>query len=360
MNASLPVDSIIQGDCLKVLAALPEKSVDVIFADPPYNLQLQGELYRPNMTKVDAVDDSWDQFDSFSDYDEFTRQWLAGCRRVLKDTGTIWVIGSYHNIYRVGAILMDLDYWTLNDIVWEKTNPMPQFKGVRFANAHETLIWAQKCKGAKYTFNYHGIRIGNDEKQMRSVWELPICSGGERITINGGKAHSTQKPEALLYRVIVSSTQPGDIILDPFFGSGTTGAVAKKLRRHWIGIERDPRYIRVAQQRIDAINLNSDDLAVYQPSIKPKEARIPFIRLLESGLLRPSQELMLDKTGSVATVAADGALIHNGQRGSIHQIGTQIIGAPCNGWTHWQYWDDAANAWLPIDVLRQKLRKGQA
>jgi modification methylase len=354
---ALPIDRIIQGDCIEALAGLPEKSVDLIFADPPYNLQLQGELYRPNMTKVDAVDDEWDQFESFASYDEFTRQWLAGCRRVLKDTGTIWVIGSYHNIYRVGAILMDLGYWTLNDIVWEKTNPMPQFKGVRFANAHETLIWAQKCKGEKYTFNYHAMKTANDDKQMRSVWELPICSGSERVTINGDKAHSTQKPEALLYRVIVSSTNPGDIILDPFFGSGTTGAVAKKLRRHWIGIERDPKYVQVAQQRIDAITPPLFDEWVYSPSSKPKEERLPFIRLLESGLLQPGQELRLDKTGQTAIIAADGALIHNGQRGSIHQIGTQLMGAPCNGWTHWQYWNADAGEWLPIDVLRQRLRK---
>ncbi len=347
---------IIQGDCVAVLNELPEKSIDVIFADPPYNLQLQGELYRPNMTKVDAVDDEWDQFDSFSAYDEFTRQWLTGCRRVLKDTGTIWVIGSYHNIYRVGAILMDLGYWILNEVVWNKINNMPQFRGVRFANAHETLIWAQKCKGEKYTFNYHAMRTGNDDKQMRSVWELPICSGSERITVNGDKAHSTQKPEALLYRVIASSTNPGDIILDPFFGSGTTGAVAKKLRRHWIGIERDPTYVEVAHNRINTVMPPLFDEAIYSPSNKPKEERIPFIRLLESGLLHPGQQLRLDKIGSMATVAADGALIYNGQRGSIHQIGTQIIGAPCNGWAHWQYWDEEAGEWLVIDALRQKLR----
>jgi modification methylase len=252
---------------------------------------------------------------------------------------------------------MDLGYWTLNDIVWQKTNPMPNFKGTRFANAHETLIWAQKCKGAQYTFNYHGMRVGNDEKQMRSVWELPICSGSERITINGGKAHSTQKPEALLYRVIVSSTKPGDIILDPFFGSGTTGAVAKRLRRHWIGIERDSTYVEVARNRINVVTPPLFDEAIYSPTNKPKEERIPFIQLLESNLLQPGQQLRLDKTATLATVAADGALIYNGQRGSIHQIGTQIIGAPCNGWAHWQYWDDEANNWLPIDVLRQKLRE---
>jgi DNA modification methylase len=354
----LDVDRIVQGDCIEALAGLPEQSVDVVFADPPYNLQLQGDLYRPNMTRVDAVDDAWDQFESFEAYDEFTRRWLAGCRRVLKDTGTLWVIGSYHNIYRVGAILMDLGYWILNEVVWNKVNNMPQFKGVRFANAHETLIWAQKCKGERYTFNYHAMKMGNEDKQMRSVWDLPICSGNERIIVNGSKAHSTQKPEGLLHRVIASSTNMGDVILDPFFGSGTTGAVAKKLRRHWIGIERDPQYVQVAQTRIDAVVPASDNEAVYSPSNKPRERRIPFIRLLEEGLLQPGQELRLGKTRKTAIVAADGALIHDGQRGSIHQLGTQLMGAPCNGWAHWQYWDDAAGAWLAVDVLRERLREG--
>jgi modification methylase len=250
-----------------------------------------------------------------------------------------------------------LGYWILNEVVWQKTNPMPQFKGVRFTNAHETLIWAQKCKGEPYTFNYHAMKTANDDKQMRSVWELPICSGGERITVNGGKAHSTQKPEALLYRVIASSTNPGDLILDPFFGSGTTGAVAKKLRRRWLGIERDPRYIRVAQARLDAIYPDSADPAIYQPSNKPRERRIPFVRLLESGLLQPGQELRLGKTGKAAVIAADGALIYDGRRGSIHQLGTQLMDAPCNGWLHWHYWDAVSAVWQPLDVLRQRLRE---
>ena len=253
MMPSLPLDQILAGDCMEALRTLPEKSMDLVFADPPYNLQLEQTLYRPNSTRVDAVDDAWDQFGSFAAYDRFTRDWLTACRRVLKDTGTLWVIGSYHNIHRVGAILQDLDYWILNEIAWIKTNPMPNFRGVRFTNAHETLLWAQKIKGQKYTFNHHAMKALNDDGskegglQMRSDWILPLCTGRERIKVAGEKAHTTQKPEALLYRVILSSTNPGDVVLDPFFGTGTTGAVAKKLGRHWIGIEREESYVQVAQ-----------------------------------------------------------------------------------------------------------------
>ncbi|MBU1662680.1 MAG: site-specific DNA-methyltransferase, partial [Chloroflexi bacterium] len=236
---NLPINQILPGECVEVLNKLPEKSVDLIFADPPYNLQLSQELWRPNMTRVEAVNDEWDQFASFEAYDQFSRAWLTVCRRVLKDTGALWVIGSYHNIYRLGSILQDLGYWILNDVIWVKTNPMPNFRGVRFTNAHETLIWASKFKGAKYTFNHHAMKALNRGKQMRSDWELPLCTGPERIKVNGVKAHSTQKPESLLYRVILSSSNPGDVVLDPFFGSGTTGAVAKKLHRRWIGIERE-------------------------------------------------------------------------------------------------------------------------
>jgi modification methylase len=349
------IDQIYTGDCIDVMNALPEKSVDVVFADPPYNLQLQGDLYRPNLTKVDAVNDAWDQFDSFAAYDTFTRDWLSACRRVLKDSGTLWVIGSYHNIYRVGAILMNLDYWILNEVVWLKLNPMPQFKGRRFTNAHETLIWAQKCKGSRYTFHYHAMKTANDDKQMRSVWELPICCGNERIVIDGEKAHTTQKPEALLTRVLLSSTNPGDVVLDPFFGTGTTGAVAKKLHRHWIGIERDSHYVETAQQRIDSVQPVSDDPVFYTPSNKPKPKRIPFIRLLETGLLQPGQPLRLERGGHVVRVTADGALDDDGQRGSIHKIASQHLNAPANGWTAWYFFDEASGQWQPIDLLRQKL-----
>jgi len=351
----IPLDQIISGDCVQVLNSLPEKSVDLIFADPPYNLQLSQELWRPNMTRVDAVNDEWDKFDGFAEYDQFTRQWLSACRGVLKDTGTLWVIGSYHNIYRVGAILMDLGYWILNDVVWIKTNPMPNFRGVRFTNAHETLIWAQKIKGARYTFNHQAMKSLNDDLQMRSDWEIPLCTGKERIKLNGEKAHTTQKPEALLYRVILSSSNPGDIVLDPFFGSGTTGAVAKKLKRHWIGIEKDERYIQIAKARIDAIQAPPADEPFTFPD-KRRRRRVPFGALLENGLLQPGQKLYFGKAGNtVAVVLANGMLKYNGVTGSIHQIGREIQKAPCNGWEHWYYVDETSGERIIIDKLRQVL-----
>ncbi|HOG45190.1 MAG TPA: site-specific DNA-methyltransferase [Anaerolineae bacterium] len=353
----LPLDQIIHGDCVEALSALPEKSIDLVFADPPYNLQLQQALWRPNMTRVDAVDDEWDRFAGFAEYDAFTQAWLTACRRVLKDTGTLWVIGSYHNIYRVGAILQDLGYWVLNDIIWVKWNPMPNFRGVRFTNAHETLIWAQVRRGARYTFNYQAMKGLNDELQMRSDWHLPLCTGKERLKLNGAKAHATQKPEALLYRVILASSNPGDIVLDPFFGTGTTGAVAKKLGRRWIGIERDQGYIAVAQARIDAI----------QPELFPAEAaplpgrraepRIPFGALLEQGLLRPGQSLSFGpQPGVTATILADGHLRCGEVTGSIHQVARALQHAPCNGWAHWYYVDEATGARRPIDALRDIVR----
>jgi len=351
-----PLDQILKGDCIQVLDTLPEKSVDLIFADPPYNLQLSQELWRPNMTKVDAVDDEWDKFGGFAEYDQFTRDWLMGCRRVLKDTGTIWVMGSYHNIYRVGTILMDLGYWILNDIVWIKTNPMPNFRGVRFTNAHETLLWAQKIKGARYTFNYHTMKSLNDDLQMRSDWEIPLCTGRERIKVNGEKAHTTQKPEALLYRVILSSSNGGDIVLDPFFGTGTTGAVAKKLKRHWIGIERDKDYIKVAQARIAAIQADMPSDEVYVFPSKRNRPRIPFGALLENGWLKPGQKLYFGKTGEITTrVLANGTIKHNGTTGSIHQVGREIQKAPCNGWEHWYYIDESTGERVVIDKLRERL-----
>jgi DNA modification methylase len=361
--SELPIDCIMQGDCREVLAQLPEKSVDLIFADPPYNLQLQNRLLRPNLTEVDAVDDDWDQFDNFASYDQFTRDWLGACRRVLKDTGTLWVIGSYHNIYRVGTIVQDLGFWFLNDVIWVKTNPMPNFRGVRFTNAHETLLWCKKSKDQKrYTFNYHAMKMANDEKQMRSDWEIPLCTGSERLTVNGEKLHATQKPEALLYRVILSSSHPGDVILDPFFGTGTSGAVAKKLGRHFIGIEREEKYIQGAQARIDAIHvpLITDDAILGRFETKRSTPRLAFFTLLENALLVPGQALFfnrqLDKS---ATVLADGSLrAPTGERGSIHQIGA-LIGnlAACNGWEHWYYESDQGTLEV-IDVLREQLRKG--
>ncbi|HJZ46843.1 MAG TPA: DNA methyltransferase [Roseiflexaceae bacterium] len=349
------LDHIYYGDAIELLGSLPEQSVDLIFADPPYNLQLQQELWRPNMTRVDGVDDAWDRFDDFASYDRFTRAWLQACRRVLKDTGTIWAIGSYHNIYRVGAILMDLGYWILNDLVWIKSNPMPNFRGVRFTNAHETLIWAQKCKGARYTFNYEAMKALNDGIQMRSDWELPLCTGAERIKVNGEKAHATQKPEALLYRVILSSSNPGDVVLDPFFGTGTTGAVAKKLHRRWIGIERDAHYVEVAQARIDSIQPAPLGEALVYKS-KRDRVRVPFGALLERGLLQPGQTLYFrDRDDIAAIVLANGQIRCQQIVGSIHAVGGAIQGAPCNGWEHW-YYLDAAGERFAIDRLREQVR----
>jgi DNA modification methylase len=355
------LDHILHGDCREVLSRLPEKSVDVIFADPPYNLQLRGQLLRPNRTVVDAVDDEWDQFGSFADYDTFTREWLGACRRVLKDTGTIWVIGSYHNIYRVGSILQELGYWILNDVVWVKTNPMPNFRGVRFTNAHETLIWCKKSQDQKkYTFNYHAMKSMNEEKQMRSDWQIALCTGAERISVNGEKLHTTQKPEALLYRVILSSTNPGDVILDPFFGTGTTGAVAKKLGRHFIGIEKEQPYIDGAKSRIASIIPEIfDDQVLGRFETRRSAPRIAFSSLLENGLLSPGDTLYFDRHRSLsATVLADGSLrLPDGRRGSIHQIGAAVNNQlACNGWEHW-FFEDEHQELIAIDMLRERIRK---
>lgn len=352
------IDQVLPGDCIEVLKTLPEKSVDLIFADPPYNLQLQQALWRPNMTKVDAVDDEWDRFQDFAQYDHFTHEWLSACRRVLKDNGTIWVIGSYHNIYRVGTVLMDLGYWLLNDIVWIKANPMPNFRGVRFTNAHETLLWAQKDKGARYTFNYHAMKSLNDERQMRSDWDISLCTGKERVKVNGVKAHPTQKPEALLYRVILSSSNPGDIVLDPFFGTGTTGAVAKKLHRHWIGIERDEGYVQVARERLAVIQPEMFTEGVFAFPSKRDRSRIPFSALLEHGLLQPGQKLYFGaKEELAATILANGQIKLNGYTGSIHQVGRELHQAPCNGWEHWYYVDGHTGERVVINNLRELVRE---
>lgn len=354
----LPLDQVIHGDCLDVLADFPPKSVDLIFADPPYNLQLQNDLWRPNHTKVDAVDEEWDQFEDFAAYDAFTRKWLETCRRALKPTGTLWVIGTYHNIHRVGAILQDLGFWTLNEITWVKTNPMPNFRGVRFTNAHETLLWVQKERRARYTFNHHAMKSLNGEKQMRSDWVLPICTGQERLRVNGEKAHPTQKPEALLYRVITASSNPGDVVLDPFFGTGTTGVVAKRLHRRWIGIEQDAAYVELARDRLEKVNGEEFDPDVYITPEPRRMPRVPFGLLLEVGLLRPGQALYFRKgKEKTARVLADGILEYNGQRGSIHKFAKSITGAPANGWELWYYEDQITNEYYKIDSLRQKARQ---
>jgi modification methylase len=331
--------------------------VDLIFADPPYNLQLRQDLWRPNQTRVAAVEDAWDQFADYASYDRFTRAWLSACRRVLKRSGTLWVIGSYHNIYRVGALLQGLGYWILNDLVWIKNNPMPNFRGVRFTNAHESLLWAQKEAGAPYTFNHHAMKALNDGLQMRSDWYLPICSGRERLKVDGQKAHSTQKPEALLYRVIQASSQPGDVVLDPFFGTGTTGAAARRLHRRWIGIEREPSYVALARQRIAAVEPVEYDPALFVTPDPRKRPRVPFGVLLEHDLLEVGQRLYFDRQDEhAARVLADGALEYRGRRGSIHQLARHIRQAPCNGWQHWFYRDGASGDLQPIDRLREIVR----
>jgi modification methylase len=352
---SLPLNRILAGDCIEVMNALPENSVDLIFADPPYNLQLKGDLHRPDNSKVDAVDDDWDQFDSFRAYDAFTTDWLKAARRILKPNGAIWVIGSYHNIFRVGAALQNQGYWILNDVVWRKSNPMPNFRGKRFTNAHETMIWASKSEGAKYTFNYEALKALNEGVQMRSDWVLPICTGHERLKDeNGDKAHPTQKPESLLHRVLVGSTNPGDVILDPFFGTGTTGAVAKMLGRNFIGIEREEAYRKVAEKRISKVR-KYDSEALVVTTGKRAEPRVPFGQLVERGMLRPGEELLSLNGRYRAKVRADGTLVGADIKGSIHQVGAKLEGAPsCNGWTYWGYKRDGKT--VPIDMLRQQIR----
>ena len=333
-SVSLKLDTILQGDCIALMNSLPEKSVDLVFADPPYNLQLGGDLHRPDNSRVDGVDDAWDKFDSFAAYDTFTRDWLAAARRVLKDDGTLWVIGSYHNIFRVGATLQDMGFWILNDVVWRKANPMPNFRGTRFTNAHETLLWCSKGQDARYTFNYEAMKSLNDGTQMRSDWTLPLCTGAERLKDeNGQKLHPTQKPESLLYRVLLASTKPGDVVLDPFFGSGTTGAAAKRLGRHFIGLEQDTTYIDAARTRIAAVERVEDMDLLITPS-KRSEPRVPFGTVVERGLVQPGA-LLTDPTGRyTAKVRADGTIVSADHRGSIHQVGAAVQGAPaCNGWT---------------------------
>jgi modification methylase len=347
----LPLGQILDGDCIEAMRSLPSASVDMVFADPPYNLQLGGDLARPDGSHVDAVTDHWDQFDSFAAYDRFTRDWLTEAHRVLKPDGSLWVIGSYHNIFRVGAILQDMGFWILNDIVWRKANPMPNFKGTRFTNAHETLIWAAMGEKAKYTFNYRTMKTLNDELQMRSDWVLPICSGPERIRKDGAKAHPTQKPEALLYRVMLATTKPGDVVLDPFFGTGTTGAVARRLRREWIGCEREAAYRDVARDRIElALPLDESAIATMQ---SPRSApRVAFGTLVETGLIAPGSEVTDRKGKFKATVRSDGTLVSGSETGSIHGLGAKLQGAPsCNGWTFWHIVHQGEVK--PLDALRQ-------
>ncbi len=348
-------DKIVLGDCIEVLNQMPEESVDLIFADPPYNLQLAGELLRPNNSKVMGVDNDWDQFNSFKDYDEFSRKWLKACQRVLKQTGSLWVIGSYHNIFRIGSVLQDLGFWILNDIIWRKTNPMPNFRGRRFTNAHETLIWCGKNSSTKgYTFNYDSMKSLNEGLQMRSDWLLPLCTGAERLKRNGHKAHPTQKPESLISRVILSTSKPGDLIVDPFSGSGTTAAVAKRFSRRFIGIEQSKEYVEISRQRLQTVQvLNDPD--VLEIETKRNAPRVPFGSLLDRGLVNPG-ELMFDaRRRWHAKIRADGLLISESVKGSIHAVGAAVQGAQaCNGWTFWHV--DRDGSAISIDIYRQMIR----
>ncbi len=348
---------IIEGDCVAAMSALPAACADLIFADPPYNLQLQGELTRPDQSRVDAVTQDWDQFDAFEDYDLFTHAWLEAARRILKDDGAIWVIGSYHNIYRVGGMMQDNGFWILNDIIWRKTNPMPNFRGTRFTNAHETLIWALKSKEQKrYTFNYPAMKSLNDNLQMRSDWTLPICNGSERIRRpDGSKAHPTQKPEALLHRVLLAATNPGDLVVDPFFGVGTTGAVAKRLGRRFIGIEREPDYVELARQRVEN-TLESDSQALDVTPSRRGQPRVPFGAVVERGYLNPGDTLVSPDGRHAARVRADGSIATGDMTGSIHQVGAHVLSAQaCNGWTFWHV--KTETGLVPIDMFRQQIRE---
>ena len=362
IDLSTCANEILAGDCIEVMNALQPESVDMIFADPPYNLQLGGDLSRPDDSKVDAVDDEWDQFDSFAAYDDFTEKWMKSAYDLLKPDGTIWVIGSYHNIFRVGKIMQDLGFWILNDVVWRKTNPMPNFRGRRFTNAHETMIWASKSEKSKYTFNYQSLKSFNDDIQMRSDWEFPLCTGGERLkNARGEKVHPTQKPEALLYRIMLAASNKGDMILDPFFGTGTTGAVAKKMGRNFIGIEQDTAYIKAAQKRLDETSSVAEEDLEQMPD-KKSEPRVPFGNLLETGLLEPGAILYTPDKSIQARVRADGSISAKSAmgkyQGSIHKVGAALQDKPsCNGWTFWHY--EQAGRRLPIDDLRQKYRDNQ-
>ena len=347
-------NKIINGDSLKELKKIPSETFDLIFADPPYNLQLKNELSRPDRSKVKAVDDKWDKFESFKSYDEFTIDWLTECRRILKKNGAIWIIGSYHNIFRVGYIVQDLGFWILNDVIWNKNNPMPNFRGTRFTNAHETLIWASKNEKSKYTFNYQSLKCLNDDLQMRSTWNLPICSGKERLKSNGVKIHSTQKPESLLHRIVLASSNKDDFILDPFLGSGTTAVVSKKLGRNYFGIEKEKNYFDAANKRLKNTKIIENEYLDTLENNRTKP-RIPFGSLVEMGLIRPGTKIYDQKKKINAKIMVDGSIKYHQSEGSIHKVAAQIIGAEsCNGWKYWHY--VSGNSLKPIDHLRQRLR----
>lgn len=351
------LDQILTGDCLELLPRFPAESVDLVFADPPYNLQIDHALLRPDRSRVNGVDDAWDHFANLQKYDEFTCAWLTECRRVLKPNGTLWAIGTYHNIFRVGAILQELNFWILNDIIWIKANPMPNFRGMRFTNAHETLIWAQKERGRPYTFNHQAMKAFNDGAQMRSDWVIPVCKGRYRLKEGGIKLHTAQKPESLLYRVLLASTRPGDVVLDPFFGSGTTGVAAKRLGRHYIGIEKEEEYVRAAEERIRSTPEADPSSLATMPSPR-MERRIPFGMLLEQHLLSPGDRLYWNADPQCcAQIQADGSIVYNESHGTIHHIARMIQPALGNGWLQWHYRDPQNGRLYPIDRLRNQLRQ---
>ncbi|MSP31033.1 MAG: site-specific DNA-methyltransferase [Acetobacteraceae bacterium] len=346
------------GDCITLMRMLPPASVHCIFADPPYNLQLRGELRRPDDSLVDGVDEDWDRFTDFAAYDAFTREWLTECRRLLRKDGTLWVIGAYHNIFRIGAIMQDMGFWVLNDVIWRKANPMPNFRGRRFTNAHETMIWAARQRDSRHRFNYQAMKALNDDVQMRSDWYFPLCTGAERLRNQHGlKLHPTQKPEALLHRVLLASTTPGDIILDPFAGTGTTAAVAKRLHRHFIGIERHPAYVEAAIGRVRATEPVAYEGLAMTPS-KKDTPRVPFGSVVERGLIAPGTVLMDRLRRAQAVVAADGTLVAGAERGSIHKIGALLTNAPsCNGWTFWHF--EREGTLVPLDILRTEMAESK-
>jgi len=346
------LNKIVNGNSLEILKKIPDKTFDLIFADPPYNLQIGEKLKRPDNSKVSSVDDKWDKFENFEHYDNFCKIWLTECKRILKHNGSIWVIGSYHNIFRLGYLMQNLDYWILNDVVWRKNNPMPNFKGTRFTNAHETLIWASKDKKSKYTFNYQSLKCLNDDLQMRSDWTFPICNGKERLKKNGKKVHSTQKPEVLLHRIILATTKKGDVILDPFLGTGTTAVMAKKLGRKYFGIEKDKKYFKAAEERINKTKVIEESYLDTLENNKSKP-RIPFGSLVELGIIKPGTNIFDQKKKINAKIMADGSIKHSSVAGSIHKVAAKIIGAEsCNGWTYWHC--DINGSFKPIDNLRQR------
>ncbi len=351
----LPLDQVLVGDCVELLRQIPDGSVDLIFADPPYNLQLRQELLRPDQSRVDGVDADWDKVGNFADYDRFTMRWLGECRRVLRDDGAIWVIGSYHNIFRLGAALQDQGFWILNDVIWRKANPMPNFRGRRLTNAHETLIWAARQESGRPTFNYAACKALNDDLQMRSDWLIPLCTGQERLKLDGRKLHPTQKPEALLHRVLIASSRPGQIVLDPFFGTGTTGAVARRLGRRFIGLERDPDYAAAARARIAAVAPVDTDSLEITPDRRDAE-RVPFGSLIERGLIEAGDVLFDQRRRYAARVRADGSLITERVRGSIHQVAAAVQNLPaCNGWAFWYV--ERKGRPVSIDSLRDAARR---